>query len=403
VKSLFLFLVPLFVLAKVHYARVEPYESVVLKAAVSGTVVDADLGSEGTAVSGKRIVHVDDALERIDLNATKQSLSLLEQTLAIDEEMVMLLEKNTVRQKGYYERIEKLPTASKTQKDTAYTSYVSVKNQYLATKEKIAGLKRQMLDLHYKLARLKDTIAKKNIVLEGQYLYKLMVRKGDFVAPGTPIARIDDAKKAKIRDEESFEIEHMEAIIAKLREMIEGGDDAIMETKTRQQTLERAKAYVYATYLALTTGRRMIEILKTLRIEKRGSEWVYCGIAKDRSEDEKCIKAYALDNDFVFLSELLQYVQEHIKETGGENMTPTQINSKFNNPFNNAFKRLTGTGFTFKDSRDIFAELLWDKEGKSGSWVDQRDFRAEVLGHEYDKSLSTPEHYMGLRGVRNEK
>ena len=213
----------------------------------------------------------------------------------------------------------------------------------------------------------------------------------------------DDAKKAKIRDEESFEIEHMEAIIAKLREMIEGGDDAIMETKTRQQTLERAKAYVYATYLALTTGRRMIEILKTLRIEKRGSEWVYCGIAKDRSEDEKCIKAYALDNDFVFLSELLQYVQEHIKETGGENMTPTQINSKFNNPFNNAFKRLTGTGFTFKDSRDIFAELLWDKEGKSGSWVDQRDFRAEVLGHEYDKSLSTPEHYMGLRGVRNEK
>ena len=197
-KSLFLFLVPLFVLAKVHYARVEPYESVVLKAAVSGTVVDADLGAEGTAVSGKRIVHVDDALERIDLNATKQSLSLLEQTLAIDEEMAMLLEKNTLRQKGYYDRIEKLPTASKTQKDTAYTSYVSVKNQYLATKEKIAGLKRQMLDLHYKLARLKDTIAKKNIVLEGQYLYKLMVRKGDFVAPGTPIARIDDAKKAKL-------------------------------------------------------------------------------------------------------------------------------------------------------------------------------------------------------------
>jgi multidrug efflux pump subunit AcrA (membrane-fusion protein) len=198
VKSLFLFLVPLFVLAKVHYAKVEPYESVVLKAAVSGTVVDVDLGAEGTVVSGKRIVHVDDTLERIDLNTTKQSLSLLEQTLAIDEEMAALLEKNTIRQKGYYERIEKLSTASKTQKDTAYAAYVSVKNQYLATKEKIAGLKRQMLDLRYKLARLKDTIAKKNSVLEGRYLYRLMVRKGDFVAPGTPIARIDNIQKAKL-------------------------------------------------------------------------------------------------------------------------------------------------------------------------------------------------------------
>jgi multidrug efflux pump subunit AcrA (membrane-fusion protein) len=189
---------PLFVLAKVHYARVEPYESVIFKSAVSGMVLDADITAEGTVVSGKEVVHVDDRLEKIDLNETKKSIGLLEKTLSINEQMASLLEKNVVRQKGYYDRIEKLPTASQTQKDTAYSAYVSVKNQYLATREKIAGLKRQMLDLQYKLSQLEDTIAKKNIVFNGKYLYTLMVRKGDFVAPGTPIARIDDAKKAKL-------------------------------------------------------------------------------------------------------------------------------------------------------------------------------------------------------------
>ena len=215
--------------------------------------------------------------------------------------------------------------------------------------------------------------------------------------------KTDTAKKEKIRDEESFEIEAMHEILEKLSGLIEGGDEAIKSVKTRQQTLERAKAYVYATYLALVTGRRMIEILQTLRIEKRGDEYFFCGIAKDRSEEDKCIKAYLVEGDFVTISKLLEYVQEHIRETGGEGMSPTKINSKFNNPFNGAFKRLTGTGYTFKDARDIYAELLWDKMGEGDSWVDKRDFRAKVLGHEYDASLSTPEHYMGLKGVRNAK
>ena len=197
-KRIWLMLLPIAIWGKAHYAKVEPYESVVLKASVSGLVLEADLASEGTQPEGKRVVYIDDRLDRVDLNATQRSMALLEETLSINEEMAALLQKNMVRQESYYHRIEKLSTASTTQKDNAYSAFVSVKNQYLTTREKIASLKRQKTDLAYKIARLKDTIAKKSLRPKGVYLYKLMVRKGDFVAPGTPLARVDDAKRAKL-------------------------------------------------------------------------------------------------------------------------------------------------------------------------------------------------------------
>ncbi len=184
--------------AKVHYAKVEPYDRSVLKASVSGLVTEAVQRLEGSVVEGKRIVHLDDALEIKDLNATQKSIALLEETLRIDRQMAALLEKSSQRQEGYFHRLEKLPTASQTQKDSAFSAYVSVKNQYLATKEKITVLQRQLIDMQYKAARLKDTIAKKSLVLHHRYLYRLMVRKGDFVAPGTPLATVDDMTRAKL-------------------------------------------------------------------------------------------------------------------------------------------------------------------------------------------------------------
>jgi multidrug resistance efflux pump len=183
---------------KVHYAKVEPYETVILKSAVSGQVLEADLDAEGTMVDGKRVVHLDDILERVDLQNTKKSIALLEQMLRINEEIAASLSETVSRQQGYYRRISGLATASKTQKDNAYSAYASAKTQYLGIKEKIVSLEKQLLDARYKEAMLEDTIKKKSIVLHKKYLYRLMVRAGDFVAPGTPLARVDDASRAKL-------------------------------------------------------------------------------------------------------------------------------------------------------------------------------------------------------------
>ena len=197
-KIFLLLLSPLLIFAKVHYAKVEPYDSVTLKSAVSGLVLEVDLNAEGTHVQGKRIIHIDDVLDRTNLDDTKQSVILLEQMLGINNEIASSLAGTVKRQEGYYKRMSKLLTASKTQKDNAYSAFTSIKTQYLTTKEKIVSLKKQILDTKYKVAQLEDILIKKSIIPENKYLYKLMVREGDYVAPGTALAQIQDASKAKL-------------------------------------------------------------------------------------------------------------------------------------------------------------------------------------------------------------
>jgi len=197
--KIFLFLViPLLVFAKVHYAKVEPYESVVLKSAVSGLVVDVDLDAEGTLVNDKRVIHIDDALDKTNLEDTKKSIALLEKMLGINQEIASSLAGTVKRQEGYFKRISKLSTASKTQKDNAYSAFTSAKTQYLSTKEKIISLEKQILDMQYKASQLEDILVKKSIIPQKKYLYKLLVRKGDYVAPGTALAELQDASRAKL-------------------------------------------------------------------------------------------------------------------------------------------------------------------------------------------------------------
>jgi len=169
-KIFLLLITPLLLFAKVHYAKVEPYESVTLKSAVSALVMDVDLDAEGSIVDQKRVVYLDDRLDKINLKISKEKLLTLRETLK--------------RQESYFQRIDKLKTASETQKDNAFYSFSSAKTQYL--------------DLEYKIAQLEDSIEKKSIVLDHMYLYEIMVRKGDYVSPGSPLARIVDASRAKL-------------------------------------------------------------------------------------------------------------------------------------------------------------------------------------------------------------
>ena len=169
-KILLLLFTPLLIFAKVHYAKVEPYESVVLKSAVSALVMDVDLEAEGSIVDQKRVIYLDDSLDKINLKTSNEALLILHETLK--------------RQESYFQRMDKLKTASTTQKDNAFYSFASAKTQYL--------------DMQYKIAQLEDSIEKKSIVLHHMYLYEIMVRKGDYVTPGSPLASIVDASRAKL-------------------------------------------------------------------------------------------------------------------------------------------------------------------------------------------------------------
>jgi hypothetical protein len=169
-KIFLLLFTPLLLLAKVHYAKVEPYDSVTLKSAVSALVMDADLDAEGSVVDQKRVIYLDDRLDKINLKTSNENLILLLETLK--------------RKESYFHRINRLTTASEAQKDDAFYSFASAKTQYL--------------DMQYKIAQLEDSIEKKSIVLHHQYLYEIMVRKGDYVTPGSPLAKVVDANRAKL-------------------------------------------------------------------------------------------------------------------------------------------------------------------------------------------------------------
>ncbi len=169
-KTFLLLLTPLFIFAKVHYAKVEPYESVTLKSAVSALVLDVDLNAEGSVVDQKRVIYLDDRLDKINLKTSSENLLILHETLK--------------RKEAYFQRMDKLTTVSTTQKDDAFYSFASAKTQYL--------------DMQYKIAQLKDSIEKKSIVLDHMYLYEIMVRKGDYVTPGSPLAKVVDTNRAKL-------------------------------------------------------------------------------------------------------------------------------------------------------------------------------------------------------------
>jgi len=187
---------PLF--SKIYYAKVEPYQTITLKSAVSAKVLSVDLEAEGEMVGDREIIHLDDTVDRADLNSSKQSLIILNSSLEINREMLNSLKKSLNRQKGYYQRMNRLKTASTTQKDNAFNSFVSAQNQYLSTKDKIESIKRQILDMTLKITRLEDIISKKSIRVKEQYLYKLYLRAGDYVNPNSPLAIVQDHSKAKL-------------------------------------------------------------------------------------------------------------------------------------------------------------------------------------------------------------
>lgn len=207
------------------------------------------------------------------------------------------------------------------------------------------------------------------------------------------IKKVDTEKVLEnLEDKEVFDANQIQNIIGQLKAQIVKNDIPM----AKQQTLEQARAYLYASYLALVTGRRSVEILKSLEIIKKGDEWIYKGISKKGIEGSE-IKAYALDDDFEFLAGLVKQLRADIDTTALKN---TEVNSKYNHIFNRSFKKLTGTNYTFHDAREIYAELVYLKFGKkNGTDREEINFKSDVLGHEINKDrLVTTEHYMTMKG-----
>jgi len=233
-----------------------------------------------------------------------------------------------------------------------------------------------------------------------------------FSVPQDVYERIKKADTKKVldkleADKETFEVKDIESTISSLKETVKkalelGSEVTIEQWKanglpiSKQQTVDRARAYLFATYIAFVTGRRITEILKTLSLVKKEGGWYYKGIMKKGSEGVE-IKAYSLDSDYELLSKLFKQLREDIDTS---NMTNQEVNSKFNHIFNRAMKNITGLKYTYHDLREIFAEIAYIEYGKkNGSDREKEDFISDILGHEINKDrLVSANHYMTKEG-----
>jgi phage terminase Nu1 subunit (DNA packaging protein) len=233
-----------------------------------------------------------------------------------------------------------------------------------------------------------------------------------FSVPQDVYERIKKADTKKVldkleADKETFDVKEIENTISDLKQKVlkalELGKDATIEQWkeaglpiSKQQTVDRARAYLFATYIAFVTGRRITEILKSLELVKKEDGWYYKGIMK-KGHDGVEVKAYSLDDDYELLSKLLKQLREDIDTS---NMTNQEVNSKFNHIFNRALKNITGLKYTYHDLREIFAEMAYLKYGKkNGSDREKEDFISDILGHEINKDrLVSANHYMTKEG-----
>ncbi len=168
-KSLFLVICALPLLAGSYKAQIEPYESVTVSAEKAGRIVDLNQSDELKKVD-KTVLVIDHALESAEL--------------ANDREKLQLIDRQIVIKQRQYRRIKDL------------------KGQSLFTKERylneLLSLRLQREDLKNRIATLEDTIAKKEIAVHDRYLKKLYVRKGTYVAPGMKLMDLEDLEGSRI-------------------------------------------------------------------------------------------------------------------------------------------------------------------------------------------------------------
>lgn len=186
------------VYAKVYYAKVEPYEIRDISSNVLGVVVSADESLVGTTLSSKPYIKIDSEIDEKELKSTKEKLMYLENSIEINEAILVNLDDLLVKKRENYKKIEPLKIKSSVEKDKEFYDLISSENLYLNTRKELQNLKTQMSDLKLRAAQLQRSITDKNLVAEGFVLYEVLVKSGQVVNMATPLAKVADISKAKL-------------------------------------------------------------------------------------------------------------------------------------------------------------------------------------------------------------
>lgn len=196
-KQLFLLLfTSTFLFSDIYYAKVEPFEVHNISSSVSGEVLDRQEDLLGKKLSSQVYLKIDDSLDKDELEDITKKISLIKDTLEINEEILKNLTLSLEKKEMNYKNIAALKIKSKIEKDNEFYNLVVSRNNVLATKKEIYNLKIQLADLEFRKQQLEKNIKDKNLQAKGLVLYTLEVKVGQVVTPGMSLAKVADVSKA---------------------------------------------------------------------------------------------------------------------------------------------------------------------------------------------------------------
>jgi hypothetical protein len=145
-------------------------------------------------------------------------------------------------------------------------------------------------------------------------------------------------------------------------------------TVANNQNEAQVRAYYISIMLALATGRRFTELLKTLEIAKHGTKISYAGLLK--GNDRK------IEGNIISLSyaDTKKYLKELRAFANTDNMTIKEVNIKYSRVFNNWAKKIRGDdSLNFKSTRHDYSVAGSQLFAKKGENIE--DTITRILGH----------------------
>jgi hypothetical protein len=256
--------------------------------------------------------------------------------------------------------------------------YNSVKNKSLEGVQKLYRDYSYAIFFMYSPSSIRNNLVKfKNIINEEGGKYKAnAIESFTIDSIYAPLKKRDAEVKSKLKDEvragesDSQNVDPTVIIdkVKELRQIITSKSYTVAKNQNEKQV----RAYHLLAILGLATGRRATELLKTLKLSKRGEKYYFEGLLKG---NDKKIEGNVIELSY---KEVQGYLRELRKFADTKELSESQVNSKYSRVFNNAIKRL----LKYKNVKDlrhnyaIAGSQLFKRENET-----IEDTITRILGH----------------------
>jgi len=167
------------------------------------------------------------------------------------------------------------------------------------------------------------------------------------------------------RSREDLNPKDVENLVNNLRDYVDNFEARRKEGKIKVYSSANpdvVKAYYVSFLLGLVTGRRQVEILKTLEISSKKGVVTYKGLSKLPKNDNGSPKTGKII--FMSIKDAQKYLRLLRKLLPTDNMTTVEVNKKYNGMFNKAFKdRLVNDDLNIISETKTSKKTLFSADG----------------------------------------